>query len=190
MVLTGKYPKPQPSVGTGCYRVWQLHEPSCSFVERSPLWNATVVKMLEGWNVSVCISRLTVTLAVNAVGRILLAFSGARIYQFSCPSVEKLFLWNAAVAEKLRVWNTQTQNVWIIDDMSTSLVTLVVSLTALILLLSLPLASEFHGCECCNEMWSCAAQLGTKQQAGGERLESRRLLFQYRNLSLVECISC
>ena len=46
----------------------RLHEPSCSFVERSPLWNATLVKMLEGWNVTLCLSRLPVTLAVNECG--------------------------------------------------------------------------------------------------------------------------
>ena len=76
-VLIGKYPELLPSDWTRCCRVSPLHELSCPFVERSLLWNATGVKMLEGWNVILCLSRLPVTLAVNAVGRILLAFVGA-----------------------------------------------------------------------------------------------------------------
>ena len=75
-VLTGKCPELLPGIE-------MPHEPPCSFVNT-----------LEGRSVALCRSRLTMTLAVNAVGRILLAFSGSRIHQFSCPSVEKLLLWN------------------------------------------------------------------------------------------------
>ena len=73
-VSIGKYPELVPSDWTKCYTGSQLHELSCSFVERSLLWNATVVKMLEGRNVTLCLLRLPVALAV---GRILLAFAEA-----------------------------------------------------------------------------------------------------------------
>ena len=193
-----------------------------------PLWNATLVKMLEGWNVTLCLSRLPVTLAVNAVGRILLSFPGAMslclrtgnsawkaeaVQHTSEIEVESqqgmvgraafidLCLWliqtgaseiaqfqgytNSPVPvskscssgtqqlPKNGEYGAPRQNEWIIDDMSRSPVTFVVSATSLILRLSLSLPlgrhqPEFHGCECCNGRWSCAARLGRKQQAGGE----------------------
>ena len=69
---------------TAEYRVLQLHQLSCSCVERFFLWNATVVAVLEGWNIQ------------TERTKILLSFGIAlQVRWLSCSSVERSHLWNA-----------------------------------------------------------------------------------------------